>query len=766
MRMLVAGHFKLGLTLFALLALGAQLNAQRVGVVLSGGGARAAAHVGFLKALEEHDIPIDYIGGTSMGAIVGAMYASGYTIAEIDSIMRSDDYIRVAKGDIDEELRYYYKDFDRDASMGSVKLSRENIISSTLPTNLVNPALFDYNLMAGFGPAAAAANYNFDSLYIPFRCVAADVGRKEAVVFRSGDLASAVRASMTYPFYIPPINIDGRLLFDGGLYNNFPSDIIYDDFLPDVILGSNVSSNSIEPHPDDLFSQLKSMIVFETNFESLCEDMMIVDHELEVGTFDFDDIGLAIDRGYANAIANMDSIKAVVSRRTTADDRVAKRRAFRMKMHPMIFDEIAITGLDRSQRNYVKGFFNRRTETMRPDRLQKEYFRILADHRIHSIYPTARFKPAQQTYALTMDVRREKDILFSAGGNFSSRPINAGYINARYNLFGRVGATLNVNSYFGKFYGSVHASARFDFPSTVPIAVEPFFTLNRWDYFSSFTTFFEEVRPSYIVINEQFGGLRVRIPVNNKGRIDFIGNAATIEDDYYRTTSFLATDTADRTKFNAFVGDVIYERSTLNRKAFANAGTFLKFQLKATVGEELTIPGTTSLNRDTIRTNREWFMAKVHYTNYFTRFGPFKAGILLEGVVSTQPLFQNTRASLISAQAFQPVAESTTFFLPQFRAHNYAAGGLMLVTRFTNAIDLRFEGYAFVANGRILEGAGGRPTYDFNLRPTFIGSTSLVLQSPLGPISLALNYYELKDKPWSFIFNFGYLIFNRSVRHS
>lgn len=764
--MLISARFKPILLSFLILSIGLSTYAQRVGVVLSGGGARAAAHVGFLKALEEHDIPIDYIGGTSMGAIVGAMYASGYSIAQIDSIIRSDEYIRIAKGDIDEELRFYYKDFDQDASMGSIKLSRQNIISSTLPTNLVNPALFDYNLMVGFGPAAAAANYNFDSLYIPFRCVAADVGRKEAVVFRSGDLASAVRASMTYPFYVPPISIDGRLLFDGGLYNNFPSDIIYDDFMPDVILGSNVSSNSIEPHHNDLFSQLKSMIVFETNFESLCEEMMIVNHELEVGTFDFDDIGDAIDRGYINAMANIDSIKTIVSRRITAEERLKKRKQFRAKMHPMAFDEIEITGLERNQRNYVKGFISRKAGLMRPDRLQKEYFRVYADHRIHSIYPTARFKPDEKTYALSMEVKREKDILFSVGGNFSSRPINGGYINARYNLFGRVGATLNVNSYFGKFYGSLHTSVRFDFASTVPIALEPFFTLNRWDYFRSFTTFFEEVRPSYIVINEQFGGIRARVPVNNKGRIDFIASGASIEDDYYRTSTFLATDTADRTKFNAFVGDIIYERSTLNRKAFAHTGTFLKFQLKTTVGEELTIPGSTSVNRDTIGTSRDWFMAKVHYTNYFTRFGPFKAGLLLEGVWSTQPLFRNTRSSLISAQAFQPIPESNTFFLPQFRAHSYAAGGLMLVTRFTNSIDLRVEGFAFVANGRILEGAGGRPTYDYNLRPTFIGSTSLVLHSPVGPISLALNYYELKEKPWSLVFNFGYLIFNRSVRHS
>lgn len=104
--------------------------------------------------------------------------------------------------------------------------------------------------------------------------------------------------------------------------------------------------------------------------------------------------------------------------------------------------------------------------------------------------------------------------------------------------------------------------------------------------------------------------------------------------------------------------------------------------------------------------------------------------------------------------------------MPQFRAHNYAAGGLMLVTQFSNSIDLRFEGFAFLANGRIMEAVDGTPMYNNELQPFYIGSGSLVLHSPLGPVSVSLNYYDQKELPWSFIFNFGYLIFNRSVRHN
>lgn len=759
-------HLFLRFTLFFQLLIGSlSMAAQKVGVVLSGGGARAAAHVGFLKALEEEGIPIDYIAGTSMGAIVGGMYASGYTPAEMDSIMRSDDYIRMARGDISEELRFYFKEHDVDAGMGTVKLSRQNLISSTIPTNLVDATASDYAFMVGYGPAAAAANYNFDDLFIPFRCVAADVGKKEAVVFRNGDLATAIRASMTYPFYVAPIKVDGRLLFDGGLYNNFPSDVLYEDFLPDVILGSNVSSNSIEPIEDDLFSQFKSMVVYETNFETLCDQMFIVEHELDVSTFDFANIGEAIDAGYAMAMAQMDSIKATTDRRISQEERTAKRAAFRAKWKAMQFDEITVSGLDRAQRNYVRKFIDRKESVIDGNRLRTEYFRVAADDKIRSVYPTATLKE-NGFYRMNMDLRREKDLLLTVGGNFSSRPVNMGYINARYNLFGSVSSTLNVNSYFGKFYGSTHVSVRMDFPASVPISVEPFITLNRWDYFRSFATFFEEVRPSYIVVNERFAGMRVRFPMNNKGRLDFIGNAAQISDDYYRSETFLATDTADRTRFNAAIFDLIYERNTLNRKAYANSGTFLRIQGKYTNGSEYTIPGSTQVLRDTTRSFRQWVMLKGSYTNYFSRLGPFKTGVLMEAVISNQPLFQTAKASQIAAQPFQPIAESSTFFMPQFRAFNYAAGGFMLVTSFTPFLDLRMEGYAFASTDRIRDNQTGRPQLDFRIKPLYMASGMLVFHSPVGPLSIAANYYDLKEAPWSIIFNFGYLIFNRSVRHN
>jgi len=191
------------------------MSAQHVGLVLSGGGARGLAHIGVIRALEENHIPIDYIAGTSAGAIVGAMYAQGFSPAQMDSIVNTDDFLSWATGQLDENYQYYFRKKEDNASWMTIKFSLDSIIQTSLPTNLVNSVPIDFALMENTAGIIAKAKYNFDSLFVPFRCVAADIENKQTVIFRKGDLAQAVRASAAFPFYFKPILFDGKILYDG-----------------------------------------------------------------------------------------------------------------------------------------------------------------------------------------------------------------------------------------------------------------------------------------------------------------------------------------------------------------------------------------------------------------------------------------------------------------------------------------------------------------------------------------------------------------------
>ena len=171
------------LLIFSSFFLSSAVYAQSVGLVLSGGGANGIAHVGVIKALEEYNIPIDYITGTSSGAFVGAMYAAGFTPKEMEAFFTSEQFQRMTKGEIEPKDRFFFKEHDDGAGMVKLRFSKNLSIPLSLPTNFVTPSAVDYQLMQIFAGANAAAKGNFDSLLVPFRCVAADIDRKEEYVF-------------------------------------------------------------------------------------------------------------------------------------------------------------------------------------------------------------------------------------------------------------------------------------------------------------------------------------------------------------------------------------------------------------------------------------------------------------------------------------------------------------------------------------------------------------------------------------------------------
>jgi len=195
----------------------------KIGLVLGGGGAKGAAHIGVLKVLEEQKIPVDYIAGTSMGAIVGALYASGLSAGELEKVITAIDWADVFSGDpnrVDIDYRRKREDFEhltklsvgiKDGKLvtpkGLIKDQKVNVLFETL---MLHTSEID----------------DFDKLPIPYRAVAADLETGEMIVLKGGRLADAARASMSVPGAFPPIEMNGRLMIDGGIVRNLPIDIV------------------------------------------------------------------------------------------------------------------------------------------------------------------------------------------------------------------------------------------------------------------------------------------------------------------------------------------------------------------------------------------------------------------------------------------------------------------------------------------------------------------------------------------------------------
>jgi NTE family protein len=200
-----------------------EANRPRIGLVLGGGGARGAAHIGVLRELERLNIPIDAVAGTSMGAIVGGLYASGKTPAELEEVISSLDWSAAFKDSSGrEDLRYRRKQDDAAFPMKLELGLRDGEI--LLPKGLLQGQRL--GLILRELTLHVAEIDNFDQLPIPFRAVASDIVSGEAVVMGSGDLAVAIRASMSAPGVFAPVRIDDKVLVDGGLVGNVPIEAI------------------------------------------------------------------------------------------------------------------------------------------------------------------------------------------------------------------------------------------------------------------------------------------------------------------------------------------------------------------------------------------------------------------------------------------------------------------------------------------------------------------------------------------------------------
>ncbi len=294
--------------LVGLLLLVSVCNAEeeRIGLVLSGGGARGVAHVGVIQALEEMQIPVHAIAGTSMGALVGGLYATGISAAELREIVSQMDWEEAFLDRPDRaDLPVIRKQDDYDYpvkihfTMKGGKLGFPlGVVQGQRATLLIKDLMVQ-----------AETIKDFDELFIPFRSVASDIETGEPYVFSEGDIVLAMRTSMSLPAIFAPVEHDGRLLVDGGIANNLPVDVARTmgvDKLIVVDIGTPMATRDEITSVLAVTGQMINMLTrrnTEVQLQNLGDNDLLVTPDMQgVGTLDFDKYQDAYDRGYAAAI--------------------------------------------------------------------------------------------------------------------------------------------------------------------------------------------------------------------------------------------------------------------------------------------------------------------------------------------------------------------------------------------------------------------------------------------------------------------------------
>ncbi len=295
--------FCLLLGFLPLLVHASEASRPKVGLVLSGGAARGLAHIGVLKALEEQGIKIDAIAGTSMGAVVGGLYASGYKIDELEKLALSIDW-QAALSDAPprEDVPFRRKQDDRDFLVKQ-KLSFRDDGSLGLPLGVIqgqNLALLLESLLAH-----TSDTRDFDKLPIPFRAVATDIANGEKVVFRKGHLPQVIRASMSIPAVFAPVELNGRLLVDGGMTDNIPLDVAREmgvDVAIVVDIGTPLRNRKQLTTVVDVLNQSITLMTRSNSEEQLAalkpSDVLIQPALAAFGVTDFGKAQEMIDAGY------------------------------------------------------------------------------------------------------------------------------------------------------------------------------------------------------------------------------------------------------------------------------------------------------------------------------------------------------------------------------------------------------------------------------------------------------------------------------------
>lgn len=321
----------------------------KIGLVLSGGGAKGFAHIGVLKVLEQAGVKIDIIGGTSMGAVVGGLYASGYTATQIDSIFYNTDFNQLLQDYIPRSSKSFYE--KRNDEMYAIILPF-NKFKISIPIAL-SKGMYNYSLLSKLTHKVRYTN-DFSKLPIPFFCVATDIEKGEQVVLQKGYLAQAMLASSAFPSLFSPVEIDGRLLIDGGVVNNYPVDEIR-KMGADVIIGIDVQDdlkdrNSLKD-ATRILVQITNLDMIKAMKEKIkLTDIYIKPEVSEYGVISFNEGQEIVKKGEEAALGVYDQLKKLADTTT-----INKLNGVRVKKDFLQIQDISINKLDNYTRAYVLG---------------------------------------------------------------------------------------------------------------------------------------------------------------------------------------------------------------------------------------------------------------------------------------------------------------------------------------------------------------------------------------------------------------------------
>lgn len=722
---------------------------QSVGLVLSGGGAKGIAHIGVIKALEDNDIPIDYIAGTSMGAIVGSLYACGYTPDEMIDLIMRPEFERWSMGIIDERLTYYFSKPEPTPALITIPIARGDSLHpapSVLPHSVINPMPMNFGFMEIYSGYTAMCRDDFNRLFVPFRCVASDVIHKHKVVFSSGPLEDAVRASMSFPVVFRPIDIDGIPLYDGGIYDNFPVDVMRNEFAPSIMIGVDVHTPDAEAPTNDILTQLESMIIQNNDYDLPADEGVKI--HVDVSRYSLMDFGKApaiFEVGYNRAMEMMDSIKSRIHTRMPAQTRLLSRQVFKSRAPYVRFDSVSVTGASPGQNRYLQYLFTSqmRHDTLGIDDARMAYYRAITPGRLSNFIPRATYDEASGLFDLDLTATVKKTLNVSAGGYFTSSTNNMLYLGASFHSM----SFSSINAGLGVWLGQSYMAAAFTGDITLhtrrPSSLGIQAVIQRQKYNETDRLFYHWNSPTFVNNIEGLARLRWQLACGSSGKFGVSAGYGQIRDRFYPGIN----DGRQRTRIDIGQVKTRYIYNTLDNNIIPTSGIYVDTYVDGRSGRILQTDDTGS--------NHTWMTAGLDVSAYARPATHFAIGGNITAMYSSMPLMNTWYATVVNSPGFYPTAAAHNSFNTSFHAPQYLTAGIIPVWRLSSSAQVRCMMYGFMPMRSLIResdapDAGVRYGKWFDIHSVqFFGELEAIYALNFASLTAYLNYRSGSHAGWN-----------------
>lgn len=736
-------------------SLAADSPRQSVGLVLSGGGAKGIAHIGVIQALEDNDIPIDYITGTSMGAIVGGLYASGYTPDEMMSLIMLPEFGYWSTGRINPALTYYFNREPQSPAMFSVPLSRKGDRADSVPASIISGMPMSFAVLELFSAYTAQCGGDFDRLFVPFRCVASNAAAKRRTVFSHGNLGESIRASMAFPIVFQPQEIGDTLYYDGGIYDNYPFDVMRRDFAPTIMIGVNVSSSDGGPRTS-LMDQLDNLVI-QGHTVDLPEDYGI-NMRLHLDRFsllDFDRAPEIYKVGYDYAMSIMDSIKARVVARRPREVRQLRRRMFKSATPYVRFDSVSVTGGSRTQNEYLAYLFRPRhhSDTIGVEQARDAFYRAISSGKIRQLTPRAAYNDSTGLFTLNLKAYPKGSLKGSLGGYITSSTSSYIYLSGAYSTMDFSSIDASLSGWIGQTTMAGVLRGRLFVHTPLPSAVGLEVVVSREKFYENDHIFYSDRLPTFVVNHEYFARGQWSVACGRHGRTD-IGAGYGILRDTYFPNNLLSSYRGGRLRSLSHLGQVFvrYVRTTLDEPSFPRSGNLIRATAMGVLGNNTT---GTSPETD-VRTNPKWVQAELRTRTYPALSEHFTLGFETDILLSTRKVLPSYSATMADAPAFTPTPSSANTFRASFRSNSFIGLGLVPVYSITPSLAVRIGAYGFMPLRRIERLDDGSARYGkWFSSPKVFCEADVTYHLPFGTIAGYVNYSDAEGDHWNVGLSFG-----------